>query len=118
MKSKRATLSDVARQARVSPVTVSRAIQHPEMVTAELRQRIESSIHALNYIPNHLARALASRRTQIVGVIVPSLTNGVFDDYLGAVQDVLNPAGVQVLVSNVRYSVDQEEKAIETLLPR
>jgi LacI family gluconate utilization system Gnt-I transcriptional repressor len=113
---RRATLSDVARRAGVSPVTVSRAIRHPEMVSDDLRKRIDDAVIKLNYIPNHLASALASTRTQIVGVIVPSLTNGVFDDYLGAIQDVLNPAGIQVLVLNVRYSELQEEKAIETLM--
>jgi len=113
---RRATLSDVARRAGVSPVTVSRAIRHPEMVSEDLRKRIDAAVQALNYIPNHLASALASTRTHIVGVIVPSLTNGVFDDYLGAIQDVLNPAGIQVLVLNVRYSEMQEEQAIATLM--
>jgi LacI family gluconate utilization system Gnt-I transcriptional repressor len=113
---RRATLSDVARRAGVSPVTVSRAIRHPAMVSEELRKRIDGAVLDLNYIPNHLASALASTRTQIVGVIVPSLTNGVFDDYLGAIQDVFYPAGIQMLVSNVRYSEVEEEKAIETLL--
>jgi LacI family gluconate utilization system Gnt-I transcriptional repressor len=47
---------------------------------------------------------------------VPSLTNGVFDDYLSAIQDTLNPAGIQVLVLNVRYSEGEEERAIGTLL--
>ncbi len=112
----RATLSDVARRAGVSPVTVSRAIRHPEMVSEELRTRIDDAVLNLNYIPNHLASALASTRTHIVGVIVPSLTNGVFDDYLAAIQDVLTPAGIQVLVLNVRYSETEEEKAIETLM--
>lgn len=112
----RATLSDVARRAGVSPVTVSRAIRHPEMVSEELRKRVDDAVAKLNYIPNHLASALASMRTGIVGVIVPSLTNGVFDDYLGAIQDVLNPAGFQVLVLNVRYNELEEEKAIQTLL--
>src|SRR3569623_1784302 len=113
---RRATLSDVARRAGVSPVTVSRAIRHPEMVSADLRNLNNAAVTALNYIPNHLASALASTRTHIVGVIVPSLTNGVFDDYLGAIQDVLNPAGIQVLVLNVRYSETQEEQAIATLM--
>ena len=113
---RRATLNDVATRAGVSPVSVSRAIRHPEMVSPELRRRIDAAVASLNYIPNHLASALASTRTHIVGVIVPSLTNGVFDDYLGAIQDVLNPAGIQVLVLNVRYSEEQEEKAIQTLL--
>jgi len=112
----RATLADVASRAGVSPVTVSRAIRHPEMVSEELRTRIDDAVRSLNYIPNHLASALASTRTQIVGVIVPSLTNGVFDDYLGAIQDVLNPAGIQMLVLNVRYSEIGEEQAIQTLL--
>lgn len=113
---RRPTLSDVARRAGVSPVTVSRAIRHPEMVSGELKERIDAAVLSLNYIPNNLASALASTRTQIVGVIVPSLTNGVFDDYLGAIQDVLMPAGVQVFVLNVRYSEIEEERAIATLL--
>ena len=113
---RRATLSDVARLAGVSPVTVSRAIRHPEMVSEDLRRRIDEAVRSLNYIPNNLASALASTRTHIVGVIVPSLTNGVFDDYLGAIQDVLNPAGFEVLVLNVRYSEIEEEKAIAALL--
>jgi LacI family gluconate utilization system Gnt-I transcriptional repressor len=113
---RRATLSDVARRANVSPVTVSRAIRHPEMVSEELRNRIDDAVRTLNYIPNHLASALASTKTHIVGAIVPSLTNGVFDDYLNAIQDVLRGVGIQMLVLNSRYSELAEEKAIETLL--
>lgn len=112
----RATLSDVAQKAGVSPVTVSRAIRHPEMVSETLRARIDAAVAKLNYIPNTLASALASTRSSIVGVIVPSLTNGVFDDYLKTIQDVFVAAGIQVLVSNVRYSEVEEEQAIQTLL--
>ena len=112
----RATLSDVAERAGVSPVTVSRAIRHPEMVSPTLRKRVGDAVSSLHYIPNHLASALASTRTNIVGVTVPSLTNGVFDDFLAAVQDVLERAGVQMLVSNTRYSEAEEDKAIETML--
>ncbi len=112
----RATLSDVAKRAGVSPVTVSRALRHPDMVSPALRQRIDDAVTSLHYIPNHLASALASTRTGIVGVIVPSFTNGVFDDFLVAIQDVLNPVGIQSLVLNVRYSELEEERAIQTLL--
>ena len=113
---RRATLNDVARRAKVSPVTVSRAIRHPEMVSEVLRLRIDDAVRVLNYIPNHLASALASTRTHIIGAIVPSVTNGVFDDYLAAIQDVVGRAGIQMLVLNSRYSQLEEEKAIETLL--
>jgi LacI family gluconate utilization system Gnt-I transcriptional repressor len=109
-------LSDVARAAGVSPVTVSRAIRQPDMVSEALRQRVLGAVADLHYIPNHLASALASTRTNIVGVIVPSLTNGVFDDYVLAIEEVLQPAGFQLLVLNVHYSEHEEERAIQTLL--
>lgn len=86
------------------------------MVSEALRQRVEAAVAELQYIPNSLASALASTRTNIVGVIVPSLTNGVFDDYVLAIEEVLQPAGFQLLVLNVHYSEIEEERAIQTLL--
>jgi LacI family gluconate utilization system Gnt-I transcriptional repressor len=112
----RSKLSDVARAAGVSAVTVSRAIRQPEMVSPALRLRVESAVKELAYVPNRLASALASARTGMIGVVVPSLTNGVFADYLRALHDVFLPAGLQVLVLNFRYLADEEDKAIATLL--
>ena len=113
---RRKTLNDVAAHAGVSPVTASRALRRPEMVSAELRDRVALAVHELAYIPNQLASALASARTHRIGVIVPSLTNGVFGDYLRAIHDVFLPAGLQVLVLNSGYGAGTEEKAIATLL--
>jgi LacI family gluconate utilization system Gnt-I transcriptional repressor len=115
-KRRRKTLSDVAAHAGVSPVTVSRALRNPEMVSADLRQRVATAVQELAYIPNQLASALASSRTHRIGVIVPSLTNGVFGDYLRAIHDVFVPAGLQVLVLNSGYVAGMEEKAIATML--
>jgi LacI family gluconate utilization system Gnt-I transcriptional repressor len=86
------------------------------MVSSDLRRRIDAAVHELGYIPNQLASALASSRTGAIGVLVQSLTNGVFADYLRAVHDVLGPADFRVLVLNTRYSAEEEEKAIEGLL--
>jgi LacI family gluconate utilization system Gnt-I transcriptional repressor len=113
---RRTTLSDVATRAGVSAVTVSRALRKPEMVTPTLRLRIDRAVRELGYIPNQLASALASSRTGTIGVVIPSLTNGVFADYLKALHDVLLPAGFQPLVLNSRYGPEEEEKAIATLL--
>jgi LacI family gluconate utilization system Gnt-I transcriptional repressor len=106
----------VAKRAGVSAVTVSRALRQPHMVSPDLRQRVERSVAELGYIPNRLASALASARTHTIGVVVPSLTNGVFADYLRALHDIFLPAGLQIIVSNTRYSEDEEERAIATLL--
>jgi LacI family transcriptional regulator, gluconate utilization system Gnt-I transcriptional repressor len=112
----RSKLSDVAQHAGVSAVTVSRALRKPEMVSPALRGRIETAVRELAYVPNQLASALASARTHTIGVVVPSLTNGVFADYLRALHDVFVPAGLQVLVLNSRYLPGAEEKAVSTLL--
>jgi LacI family gluconate utilization system Gnt-I transcriptional repressor len=114
--SRRVTLSDVAARANVSEVTVSRVFRRPEMVSAELRQRVDEAVRALAYVPNQIASALASSRTGQIGVIVPSLTNGVFNDYLRALHEVFVPAGYQVLVVNSHYMAGREEKAILTML--
>jgi LacI family gluconate utilization system Gnt-I transcriptional repressor len=115
-KRRRTTLSDVAARAGVSAVTVSRALRKPEMVSTDLRQRIEKAVGELAYVPNQLASALASARTGMIGVVVPSFTNGVFGDYLRGIHDILVPAGFQVLVLNSRYLKGAEERAIATLV--
>ncbi|HWA47005.1 MAG TPA: LacI family DNA-binding transcriptional regulator [Dongiaceae bacterium] len=106
----------MAKLAEVSAVTVSRALRRPEMVSAALRDRIDIAVRELAYVPDLAASRLASARTHAVGVIVSSLTNGVFADYLRALHDSLLPAGFQVVVLSSRYSADEEEKAIATLV--
>jgi len=106
----------VAKLAEVSAVTVSRALRRPEMVSPALRDRIDIAVRELAYVPDVAASRLASARTHAVGVIVSSLTNGVFADYLRALHDSLLPAGFQVVVLSSRYSADEEEKAIATLV--
>ena len=113
---RRVTLSDVAAHAGVSAVTASRALRHPQMVSPDLRARVERAVDALGYIPNQLASALASARTGTIGVLIQSLTNGVFADYLKALHDAFLPAGFQVLVLNSRYIAAEEERAVATLL--
>jgi LacI family gluconate utilization system Gnt-I transcriptional repressor len=115
-KTHRVTLDDVATRARVSAVTASRVLRKPEMVSAGLRARVDGAVQDLGYIPNQLASGLASSRTGRVGVVVPSLTNGVFGDYLRALHDVFIPAGIQVVVLNSHYLAGREEKAIATML--
>ncbi|EUJ25820.1 Catabolite control protein [Listeria grayi] len=60
------TLTDVAKKANVSKMTVSRVINHPELVTDELKKLVFDAMHELNYRPNAAAKALANNRTQII----------------------------------------------------
>src|SRR4051794_14657273 len=97
-KRRRTRLSDVAERAGVSPVTASRAMRQPQLVSSELRRRVDAAVRELAYIPSRAASTLASARTRTIGMVIPSLTNGVFADYVRAVHDVFVPAGLQVLV--------------------
>ncbi|WP_210324349.1 LacI family DNA-binding transcriptional regulator [Aestuariivirga litoralis] len=109
-------MDDVARLANVSPITVSRALRDPDVVSPELRQRIDAAVEKLAYVPNLAASRLASARSHSVGVIVPTLYNVIFADYLRALHEVFPNAGFQVVVVNSRYSAIEEEKAVRTLL--
>ncbi len=60
------TLGDVAKQANVSKMTVSRVINHPEQVTDELKQLVFTAMRQLDYRPNVAAKALANNRTQVI----------------------------------------------------
>lgn len=112
----RVTLDDVASAARVSAITVSRALRNPAMVSEGLRRRIDAAVLKLGYVPNVAASRLASARSHAIGVIVPTLYNVIFSEYLQALHEVLLPAGFQLVVVNSRYSQADEEKAVRTLL--
>ncbi|TVZ38187.1 LacI family transcriptional regulator [Alteromonadaceae bacterium 2753L.S.0a.02] len=113
---KRITLADVAELAGVSAITVSRVINQPGKVSAQVRGRVEGAIETLGYIPNRSASALASARSGIIGVVIPSLSNSVFNEVLRGIYDVTGPAGFQVLLVDCHYSSLEEERLVRTLL--
>jgi len=110
------TLSDVAALAGVAPMTASRAINQPELVSALLRERVDKAVQELGYVPNRAARALASAQSKVIVVLVPSLSNAVFTAVLAGVQDALDPCNYQILIGNTRYSDAEEEKLLATYM--
>lgn len=114
--SKRATLADVAQVANVSAITVSRVLNQPDKVSDELRRRVQEAIDLLGYIPNQSASSLASARSGVIGVSIPSLSNVVFNDVLRGIYDVAGAAGYKVLLVDTHYSPLEEEKMVRTLL--
>lgn len=110
----RPTIADVAREAGVSAITVSRALRDRERVSDDLRARIEAAVAALGYVPDPHARALASARTDVIGVIVPSLSNSVFADVLRGMYDAMAPTRYQIHLGNSRYSAIEEERLLAT----
>ncbi|MES2674247.1 MAG: LacI family DNA-binding transcriptional regulator [Pseudomonadota bacterium] len=113
---KKITLIDVAIAAGVSAITVSRVINQPEKVSEALREQVQKAIDTLGYIPNQYASSLASAKSRVIGVAIPSLMNIVFTDVLRGIYEVLDAAGYKVLMVDTHYSPLEEEKMIRTLL--
>ncbi|WP_407181023.1 LacI family DNA-binding transcriptional regulator [Bradyrhizobium sp. STM 3562] len=109
-------LAEVARLAGVSPITASRFFRTPEALSVAKRVRVESAAKELGYVPNLAARALASQRTEVIGVLIPSLTNNVFSDVLGGIYDALDGSRYSIQLANTRYSILQEEKLLRLFL--
>ncbi len=112
------TLGDVAKLAGVSPMTVSRVLNRPELVTQETIDRVRQVIERTGYVPNLLAGGLASRRTRLVAAIVPSITNGIFVETVEALTDRLWEAGYQVLLGLSGYPAKREDALLAAVLSR
>lgn len=113
---KQASMADVARQAGVSMITVSRMLRQPDLVTAETRKRIEAAMADVGYVPNLVAGGLAATRTQVVAAIVPYIQHGVFADAVQGLSDALSPSKYCVLLGNTAESNEGEEAIVRTLL--
>lgn len=102
------TLKDVAQRAGVSPITVSRALNRPEMVSPALRAKVETAARELQYVQNRMAGALASSGSPVIPVVIPSLSNVVFIEVIEGVQEVAREAGFQLMLGNTDYDLEQE----------
>jgi LacI family gluconate utilization system Gnt-I transcriptional repressor len=112
----RITLADVARAAGVSPITVSRALRGERAVDPELAEKARAAAQRLGYVPDPAARALASRRSTHVAVLIPMLTNMLFVEMLEALQQVLRGAGYQTLIGVTHYDPEEEEQLLREQL--
>lgn len=112
----RATLSDVARSAGCSLMSASRALSQPDRVSDALRERVMAAVAALGYVPHTAARNLASARSNLVAVIIPSLSNAVFVDTIEAIQRVLMPAGYELMLGVSHYRLEEDERLLRAYL--
>ena len=112
----RPTIADVAARAGVGAITVSRALRDPGLVSETLRQSIDAAVRDLNYIPNLSARALASTRSAVIGVLIPSLSQVVFTDVLRGIYDGVDGSSLTVQIGNTRYDGEEEERLVDMFL--
>ncbi|OCW58338.1 LacI family DNA-binding transcriptional regulator [Hoeflea olei] len=112
------TLDDVARAAGVSTATVSRCLNSPDQVIAATRLRVMQAVETLGYTPDFGGRALASRRTNTVGAIIPTMDNAIFARGLQSFQETLSRFGKTLLVASSNYDPAREREQMEALAGR
>jgi LacI family transcriptional regulator len=112
------TLHDVAALAKVSTATVSRCLNLPDQVTENTRKKVMKAVDDLGYSPNFGARAMAARRTNTIGAIIPTMENAIFARGLQAFQEELRDNGFTMLVASSSYRPDIEEEQIRSLVAR
>lgn len=112
----RVTLADVAALAKVSPITVSRALRGERAVASDLTERVKAAAVKLGYTPDPAARALASRHSDHVAVLIPMLSNNLFVDVLESIQKTLRQAGYQSLIGITHYNTQEEEQLLREQL--
>lgn len=112
------TMSDVARIAGVSVMTVSRAFKSDSSVSGATRAAIRKVAEEVGYVFDSTAANLRSQRTDFVAVTIPSINNANFAETLRGLSDGLAGRGLQILLGYTDYDMAKEEELIEQLLRR
>ena len=105
-----ATIRDVAKLAGLSVATVSRAINGSGYVSEESRKNINRAIKDLNFRPNEVARSLYQKKSKLVGLLLPDISNPFFPLLAKGVEDFLHGKGYQVILGNVQ---ENSERAVD-----
>lgn len=112
------TLKDVARLAGVSPITVSRTLNQPEIVRPALREKVFRAVRESGYQPAMLTTGGAPQDSRLIAVLVPTIVNSIFADTVQALMQTLTEAGHQTLLGLTDYSAEREERLLDALLRR
>ncbi len=110
-----ATIKDIAKRARVSYATVSRALNNKYGVRPETRARIREIARKMSYSPNGIARGLVKRQTRTIGLIIPDITNPFFPEVARGIEDGAQERGYSVFLCNTNWEDARERQYLELL---
>ena len=112
------TLMDVARQAGVSPSTVSRILNGTARVSDDKRQAVLAAIDQMNFAPNQMAQGLKKGRSMTIGIVVQDISSPFFDETLRGVDDGLKGTGYASVIVSGHWNAEEEADRIRLLLAR
>ncbi|MHA6260802.1 LacI family DNA-binding transcriptional regulator [Sporosarcina sp. CAU 1771] len=110
------TIKDIAKLAGVSITTVSRVLnEKTEGVSKQTREKVLKIIEDINFQPNQLARGLVTKRSKMIGLIVPNISNPFFPELCRGAEDAANEAQYSLIICNSDDQSNKEEHYIRLL---
>ena len=113
-----ARMIDIARDLGVSLMTVSKALRSHSDISEQTRIRVMKRARELDYRPNWIARSLVTRRTYVIGLVIPDLMHSFFAEVAKGVTRKFEPLNYQIIIANSDENADIEERQVELLLAR
>ncbi|UNK19141.1 LacI family transcriptional regulator [Paenibacillus sp. N3/727] len=111
-----ATIKEVAMTAGVSVATVSRVLNQNGYVHEDTRRKVEDAIRQLNYTPNEVARSLYKRKSKLIGLLLPDITNPYFPQLARGVEDQMQKNDYRLIFGNSDESRQKEMDYIQTFI--
>jgi len=116
---KKVTMLDIANIAGVSKATVSMVINRKdEHISEETRNKVLKVADELDFIPDSVARSLATNKSGTIGIILPDITNPFFSEMARAIEDEANNCGFNVIFCNSDNEIKKEKKYVELLISK
>ncbi len=115
-KSANSDIFDVARAAGVSISTVSRVLNHPNLVKPDTRKRIEDAIKATGYIRNRAAQMMHGRRSGTIGLVVPTIDHTIFAELIQVFSEAVEEQGFSLILATHGYDLEREYQLLRKLL--
>ncbi|NMM62129.1 LacI family transcriptional regulator [Clostridium sp. P21] len=116
---KKVTMLDIANKAGVSKATVSMVLNKRDgNISEETKSKVMALAKEMNYIPNHLARSLSTKKTNTIGIVLPDITNPFFASIARAIEDGASYLGYNVIFCNTDNEIKKEEKYIKVLISK
>lgn len=113
---RKTTMKEVAAKAGVTIGTVSHVINGTAPISDETKSRVLKVIKELNYIPNPMARYMRSKKSHMIGILIPNINNYFYSNITKTFIDQAGKEDYSVLIMGYNYSLDGEKRAIESLL--
>jgi LacI family transcriptional regulator len=111
-------LKDIARDLGISSMTVSKALRNQYDISEETRKRVLKRARQLGYQPNWVARSLVTKRTYMVGLVIPDLMHSFFAEVVKGVARKLDSRGYHIVILDSEENAEAEMGQIEALLAR